>query len=72
MVLADIVVLSANAVSANAVSANAVSANAWMLAVSVLDMLLMLLSNISSFSTFRTCALHKLLESRLSLLHPTL
>ena len=51
----------------------AVSANAWMLAFSMLNILLTLLSNISSFSTFWTYALHTQLEGRHSpLLHPTL
>ena len=51
----------------------AVSANAWMRAFSVLNILLTLLSNISSFSTFWTYALPTLLEGRHSpLLHPTL
>ena len=40
----------------------AVSANAWMLAFSMLNILLTLLSNISSFSTFWTYALHTRFE----------
>ena len=42
----------------------ALSANAWMLAFSVLNILLTLLSNFSSFSTFWEHALHTLLEGR--------
>ena len=51
----------------------AVSANAWMLAFSVLNnILLTLLFNISSFSTFWTYALHTLLEGRHSAASNTL
>lgn len=51
----------------------AVSANIWMLAFSMLNNQLMLLSNFSSFSTFWKHALYMLLEGRPSpLLHPTL
>jgi len=42
----------------------AVSANAWTLAFSVINILLTLLSNFSSFSTFWEHALHTLLEGR--------
>ena len=51
----------------------AVNANAWMLAFSVLNILLTLPYNIISFSIFWIYALHTLLEGRHSpLLHPTL
>ena len=46
----------------------AVSANGWMLALSILNIVLTLLSNFSSFSTFWEHALHTLLEGRHSLL----
>ena len=58
---------------ADSVCVVAVSPNTWMLAFSMLNILLTLLSNFSSFSTFWKHALQMLLEDRPSpLLHPTL